>query len=82
MNITELSVRRPSAIVMGMTLILGLGVVGYVNLGADLFPSVNTPIISVHSSYIGAGAEEIAANPRARSARLRIAEREPLEAAP
>jgi HAE1 family hydrophobic/amphiphilic exporter-1 len=59
MNITELSVRRPSAIIMGMTLILGLGIVGYLNLGADLFPSVNTPIISVHSSYIGAGAEEI-----------------------
>ena len=59
MNITELSVRRPSAIIMGMTLILGLGIVGYLNLGADLFPSVNTPIISIHSSYVGAGAEEI-----------------------
>ena len=44
---------------MGMALILGLGIVGYVNLGADLFPAVNTPIISIHSTYIGAGAEEI-----------------------
>ena len=59
MNITELSVRRPTAIIMGMALILGLGIVGYMNLGADLFPAVNTPIISVHSAYIGAGAEEI-----------------------
>jgi hydrophobic/amphiphilic exporter-1 (mainly G- bacteria), HAE1 family len=59
MNITELSVKRPSAIIMSITLILGLGIVGYLNLGADLFPSVNTPIISVHSSYVGAGAEEI-----------------------
>ena len=58
MNITELAVRRPTAIIMGMALILGLGIVGYVNLGADLFPAVNTPVISIHSSYIGAGAEE------------------------
>ena len=59
MNLTELSVRRPTAILMGVLLILGLGVVGYVNLGADLFPAVNTPIISITSSYAGAGAEEI-----------------------
>ena len=59
MSITELAVKRPTAIIMGMVLILGLGVVGYVNLGADLFPAVNTPIISIRSTYIGAGAEEI-----------------------
>ena len=59
MNITELSVKRPTAIIMGMALILGVGIVGYVNLGADLFPAVNTPIISIHSTYVGAGAEEI-----------------------
>jgi HAE1 family hydrophobic/amphiphilic exporter-1 len=59
MNITELSVRRPTAILMGMALILGAGIVGYVNLGADLFPAVNTPILSIRSTYIGAGAEEI-----------------------
>jgi len=58
-TITELAVRRPTAILMGMALILGAGIVGYVNLGADLFPAVNTPIISIHSTYIGAGAEEI-----------------------
>jgi HAE1 family hydrophobic/amphiphilic exporter-1 len=59
MNITELSVRRPTAIIMAITLLVGLGVVGYLNLGADLFPSVNTPVISIHSTYIGAGSEEI-----------------------
>jgi len=58
-NLTELSVRRPTAILMGVLLIVGMGVAGYLNLGADLFPSVNTPIISVTSSYAGAGAEEI-----------------------
>jgi multidrug efflux pump subunit AcrB len=59
MNITDLSVRRPTAILMGVALIVGLGVVGYVNLGADLFPAVNTPVISIHSTYAGAGAEEV-----------------------
>jgi HAE1 family hydrophobic/amphiphilic exporter-1 len=59
MNITELSVRRPTAILMGIALIVGLGVAGYVNLGADLFPAVNTPVISIHSAYAGAGAEEV-----------------------
>ena len=59
MNVTELSVRRPTAIIVAVALIVGLGVVGYINLGADLFPAVNTPVISVHSTYPGAGAEEI-----------------------
>ena len=59
MNVTELSVRRPTAVVVVMVLIVGLGVVGYLNLGADLFPAVNTPIISIHSTYVGAGAEEV-----------------------
>ncbi len=59
MSITELAVKRPTAIIMGMVLIVGLGVVGYVNLGADLFPTVNVPVISVQSTYPGAGAEEI-----------------------
>jgi len=59
MNITELAVRRPTAIIMGMALVLGLGIAGYANLGADLFPEVNTPVITIHSTYIGAGAEEV-----------------------
>jgi HAE1 family hydrophobic/amphiphilic exporter-1 len=58
-NITELSVRRPTAVIVVMVLIVGLGVAGYLNLGADLFPSVNTPVLSIHSTYVGAGAEEI-----------------------
>ena len=59
MNITELSVRRPTAILMGMVLVVGLGLVGYLNLGADLFPAVDTPIIAIRSTYPGAGAEQI-----------------------
>ena len=59
MSITDLAVRRPTAILMGVVLVVGLGIVGYVNLGADLFPAVNTPVISIHSEYAGAGAEVV-----------------------
>lgn len=59
MNITELSVRRPTAIIMLMVLFIGLGMFGYMNLGADLLPSANTPIISILDTYPGAGSEEI-----------------------
>jgi HAE1 family hydrophobic/amphiphilic exporter-1 len=59
MSITDLAVRRPTAILMGVALIVGVGIAGYVNLGADLFPAVNTPVISIHSAYPGAGADEV-----------------------
>lgn len=59
MNITELAVRRPTAVVVAFVILIGLGVMGYFNLGADLFPSADTPVISIHSEYPGAGSEEI-----------------------
>jgi hydrophobic/amphiphilic exporter-1 (mainly G- bacteria), HAE1 family len=59
MNITELSVKRPSAIVVVFALFIGLGIMGFLNLGADLFPSVNMPIVSIRSVYPGAGSREV-----------------------
>ncbi|HTX71366.1 MAG TPA: efflux RND transporter permease subunit [Rectinemataceae bacterium] len=59
MNITELSVRRPTTVVVLFAILVGLGIMGYFNLGADLFPSADTPVISIHSTYPGAGSEEI-----------------------
>jgi hydrophobic/amphiphilic exporter-1 (mainly G- bacteria), HAE1 family len=59
MSITDLAIRRPTFIVMAVLLVLGLGVLGYVNLGANLFPTVNIPIVSVSDIYVGAGAQEI-----------------------
>lgn len=59
MNVTELAIRRPTAIIMLVILLLGLGVIGYMNLGVDLLPSGNTPIISITTTYPGAGAQEI-----------------------
>ncbi|MCX8128718.1 MAG: efflux RND transporter permease subunit [Clostridia bacterium] len=59
MSITELSVRRPAAVMMAVVLIISLGVIGYMNLGADLFPSVDLPVITIFTNYPGAGVEEI-----------------------
>lgn len=59
MNITELSVRRPTAVIMLVILFVVLGAAGYLNLGANLFPSVNTPVMSVTTTYPGAGSKEI-----------------------
>ena len=59
MSLTELAVKRPTALFAIFALLIGLGVFGYFNLGADLFPSTNTPFVGVHSTYPGAGSKEI-----------------------
>ncbi len=59
MSITELAVKRPTALFAIFALFIGLGIMGYFNLGADLFPTTNTPFIGVHVVYPGAGSEEI-----------------------
>ncbi len=59
MSLTELAVKRPTALVAIFSLLVGLGVFGYFQLGADLFPTTNTPFVGVHSLYPGAGSKEI-----------------------
>lgn len=59
MNITELSIKRPSAMTMVIMFFIVLGLVGYLRLGSDLFPETNTPFISVVTTYPGAGAKEV-----------------------
>ncbi len=59
MNITELSVKRPTAIIMLIILLVGVGVVGYMNLGANFLPASNIPVVTIQSTYPGAGSEEI-----------------------
>ena len=59
MSITELSVKRPTAIIMLIVLMIGVGVMGFMNLGANLLPASNIPIITISSTYPGAGSEEI-----------------------
>jgi hydrophobic/amphiphilic exporter-1 (mainly G- bacteria), HAE1 family len=59
MTLTELSVKRPTALVAIFALLVGLGAMGYFRLGADLFPATNTPFVGIHSVYPGAGSKEI-----------------------
>lgn len=59
MKITELCVKKPLAVLMVVLLTVGLGVLGYSSLGADLMPSYDMPIITVSTTYAGAGTAEI-----------------------
>lgn len=59
MNITELSVKRPTAIAVIFIILIGLGIMGFTRLGADLFPKADTPVVSVRVLYPGSGAAEI-----------------------
>ncbi len=59
MKLTELSIRKPIAVTMIVILFVLLGIMGYINLGADLFPPVNIPVMLISSTYPGAGADEI-----------------------
>ncbi len=57
MNISELSLRRPVlATVMNLFIIL-FGVIGFTFLGVREYPAIDPPVISVRTSYVGAGAD-------------------------
>src|SRR3954451_7525766 len=59
MNISELSLKRPVfATVMNLMIIL-FGVVGYTFLAVRDYPAIDTPIITVSTSYTGANADII-----------------------
>ncbi|WP_297421916.1 efflux RND transporter permease subunit [Clostridium sp.] len=58
MSITEISVKRPAAMWMAVILFIGLGIMGYKSMGADLMPSMNIPVISIMTTYNGASAED------------------------
>lgn len=59
MSITEISVKRPTAIWMAIVLMLALGVIGYKSMGANLLPDMNSSTISIRTSYNGASAEDM-----------------------
>jgi multidrug efflux pump len=59
MSLSSISIQRPVlAIVMSITIVL-FGVLGYTYLGVREFPSVDPPIITVTTNYIGANADVI-----------------------
>lgn len=59
MNLSEICIRRPvfTWVLAAMPLVLGL--VSYLELGVDLFPKVDFPVVSVTANLPGASAEEM-----------------------
>lgn len=55
----RLCVTRPVFVVMVECLLLTLGVIGYYQIGVDLYPKIDPPTITVTVRYPGAGPEEI-----------------------
>jgi hydrophobe/amphiphile efflux-1 (HAE1) family protein len=59
MTLSDIALKRPVGSIVLSLLIILLGVVGYNFLGVRLFPSIDPPIITVSTSYLGANAEII-----------------------
>ncbi|MFN9500660.1 MAG: efflux RND transporter permease subunit, partial [Chryseotalea sp.] len=60
-SLSNISIKRPVlAIVMSLVIIL-FGIIGFTFLGIREFPSVDPPVITVQTSYIGANADVIEA---------------------
>ncbi len=59
MSLSSTSIRRPVlSIVMSIVIVL-FGIIGYTYLGVREFPSVDPPIVTVSTNYIGANADVI-----------------------
>lgn len=59
MSLSSISIRRPVlATVMAIAIVL-FGIIGYTFLGVREYPSVDPPIITVSTSYVGASADVI-----------------------
>ena len=59
MKLAEVSVRRPVFAVMITAALVVLGAFSYVELGLDLMPKTDVPVVTVSVSLPGASAEEV-----------------------
>jgi len=59
MNITELSIKRPSLIVVIFTILTFLGVVSYFSLNYELLPKYSEPVLVIVTVYPGASPGEV-----------------------
>ena len=62
MNLPKYSVKRPVTIVVLYALALGVAATLVPNLAVDLYPSTTRPVLSVYTSFSGAGPEDIEKN--------------------
>ncbi|MEY4572405.1 MAG: hypothetical protein RLZ10_1644, partial [Bacteroidota bacterium] len=54
MTLTELSIKRPSFIIVIFTILIGGGLISYNQLSYELLPDFSPPILTVTTTYPGA----------------------------
>ena len=59
MGFIRLCINRPVFVVMIESLLIVLGIMGYMRIGVDLYPKIDPPVITVTTKYPGAGPEEV-----------------------
>lgn len=59
MNITEISIKRPSLIIVLFSVLALLGFIGYKNLSYELMPDFNQPVVVIKTVYPGAEPNEV-----------------------
>ena len=59
MRLTELAIKRPAFITMVFVALAVLGLYSYNQMGVDLLPKMDWPIVSVVTVYPGAGPKEV-----------------------
>jgi HAE1 family hydrophobic/amphiphilic exporter-1 len=59
MNITEISIKRPSLIIVLFGVFTLLGIIGYMNLSYELLPDFNQPVVVIRTMYPGAEPQEV-----------------------
>lgn len=59
MNITEISIKRPSLIIVLFSVLTLLGYIGFNNLSYELMPDFNQPIVVIKTVYPGAEPTEV-----------------------
>lgn len=59
MNITEISIKRPSLIIVLFSVFTLLGFIGYKNLSYELMPDFNQPVVVIKTAYPGAEPNEV-----------------------
>ncbi len=59
MNIIKTSIKRPSLIIVLFSVLILLGVIGFSNLGYELLPDFNQPVIVIRTGYPGADPAEV-----------------------
>ncbi len=62
MNISEYSVRRPVTVIILFALLLVIASIMVPQLAVDMFPDTTRPVMTVFTSYSGAGPEDVEAN--------------------